>query len=65
MDDGDGAYTLELQAKIIADNAIKYRGTAPCPSCGVLMNPVEAMMRAVCPPCHEKRMTQRVKRKMA
>jgi hypothetical protein len=43
MFDGDGAETMELQAKQIAQNATRYNGSAPCPTCGVLMNPVEFM----------------------
>ena len=40
---GDGAETIEWQAQKIAENAIKYNGSAPCPTCGVIMNPVEFM----------------------
>ena len=40
---GDGAETLEWQAQQIAENAIRYNGSAPCPTCGVIMNPVEFM----------------------
>lgn len=66
MFDGDGAETLELQAWKIAQNQIQYRGSAPCPTCGVIMNPVEFMYsKGTCPPCTEKRMTARVGRKMA
>lgn len=43
MDDGDGSFIMELQAKKIAENATKYNGSAPCPTCGVIMNPVEFM----------------------
>ena len=43
MLDGDGGEILEFQAKKIADNATKYNGSAPCPTCGVIMNPVEFM----------------------
>ena len=42
-DDGDGALIMELQAKQIAQNATQYNGSAPCPTCGVVMNPVEFM----------------------
>jgi hypothetical protein len=67
MDDGDGAYTLELQAFKIAQNAILYKGSHPCPTCGVMMNPTEYMYSAmgICPPCGEKRKMQRIKGKMA
>ena len=33
MDDGDGMMTMELQAKLLADNATRYNGSAPCPTC--------------------------------
>jgi hypothetical protein len=66
MDDGDGAFTLELQAFKIAQNATEYRGSAPCPTCGVMMNPTEYMysVLGVCPPCGEGRKQARIKRKM-
>lgn len=66
MDDGDGAYTLELQARTIAQNAMTYRGSAPCPQCGVIMNPVEYMYsKGLCQPCHDARMTMRVRKRLA
>jgi predicted RNA-binding Zn-ribbon protein involved in translation (DUF1610 family) len=65
MFDGDGADTLELQAWKISQNQINYRGSAPCPTCGVILNPVEAMYNLLCPPCKEDRMAARVKRKLA
>jgi hypothetical protein len=66
MFDGDGADTLELQAWKISQNAIQYRGSAPCPTCGVIMNPVEYMYgKGTCAPCIEKRMALRVKRRLA
>jgi hypothetical protein len=66
MFDGDGAETLELQAYKIAQNATLYKGSAPCPTCGVIMNPVEYMYsKGICAPCTEKRKAARVKGKMA
>jgi hypothetical protein len=66
MDDGDGAYTLELQASQIAKNATFYRGSSPCPQCGVLMDPVQFMYsKGVCPSCHENRMAKRVRNRLA
>lgn len=66
MDDGDGAYTLELQAFQIAKNSTNYKGSAPCPQCGVLMNPVEFMYsKGLCNPCGEARRAKRIKGKMA
>ena len=62
MDDGDGAYTLELQAAQFAKNATMYRGSAPCPQCGVIINPVEFMYnKGLCTPCGDDRKTKRVK----
>lgn len=66
MDDGDGAYILELQAAQIAQNATMYKGSAPCPQCGVVMNPVEYMYsKGLCPSCHEARMHTRMKGRLA
>jgi hypothetical protein len=67
MDDGDGSFTLELQAFKIAQNAILYKGSAPCPTCGVIMNPTEYLYSTmgVCPPCGEQRKQKRIKGKMA
>lgn len=67
MFDGDGADTLELQAFKIAANATMYKGSHPCPACGIIMNPTEYMYSAlgICPPCGEKRKQQRINRKMA
>lgn len=66
MDDGDGAYTLELQAQQIAKNATLYKGSSPCPQCGVIMDPVQFMYsRGLCPSCHEGRMTRRIQGKLA
>jgi hypothetical protein len=66
MFDGDGAETLELQAYQIAQNATMYKGSSPCPLCGVIMNPVEFMYnKGLCTPCHRDKMNKRVKGKMA
>lgn len=62
MFDGDGAETLELQAQKIAQNATLYRGAAPCPQCGVIMNPVEFMYsKGLCQPCDNNRRTINMK----
>jgi len=66
MFDGDGAETLELQAFQIAKNATMYKGSHPCPMCGVILNPVQYMYsKGLCQPCTDKRMAKRVKGKMA
>jgi hypothetical protein len=66
MFDGDGAETLELQAARITKNATLYKGSAPCPQCGVIINPVEFMYnKGLCSPCSNDRRTKRVRGKMA
>lgn len=63
--DGDGGETLELQAFKIAQNATMYKGSSPCPQCGVVINPIEFMYnQGLCSPCRDKRAAQRVKGKM-
>jgi hypothetical protein len=65
MFDGDGSETLELQAYQIAKNATLYKGSSPCPQCGVIVNPVEFMYhKGLCQPCHQARMSHRIKGKM-
>ena len=66
MDDGDGALTLELQAAQFAKNATMYKGSTPCPQCGIIMDPVQFMYsKGIRPSCHEKRASQRVKGRLA
>jgi hypothetical protein len=66
MFDGDGAEMLELQAFTIAKNATMYSGSHPCSTCGVMMNPVEALhSKGVCQVCDADRKAKRVKGKMA
>lgn len=66
MFDGDGAETMELQAKQIAENATRYKGSAPCPSCGIIMNPVEFLNnRGRCLNCVTQERMRRSKNKMA
>jgi hypothetical protein len=67
MFDGDGSESLELQAFKIAQNATLYKGSYPCPTCGVIMNPTEYMysVLGVCPPCGERRKQERIKRKLS
>jgi hypothetical protein len=65
MDDGDGGYTLDLQAKQYADNATIYRGSSPCPQCGIMVNPIVFMYnKGLCIPCHNRKMSNRVKNGM-
>lgn len=65
MFDGDGSEMMELQARKIAENSTLYKGSAPCPACGVVMNPVEALYsKGMCIGCYSQKMADRVKRKM-
>jgi hypothetical protein len=66
MDDGDGMYIMELQAKQIVENATRYNGSAPCPTCGMVMNPIEFMAnRGQCLSCLTQKNQKRIKDKMA
>ena len=66
MFDGDGAETMEMQAHTVVNNLLNYNGSQPCPSCGVIMSPVQYMYSSgICPSCHEQRMTTRIQRKLA
>jgi len=66
MFDGDGAETMELQARQIADNATRYNASAPCPTCGVIMNPVEFIQnRGHCMDCLSQKRAARIKSGMA
>jgi ribosomal protein S27AE len=65
FDDGGGEM-LEMQAYKVVKNLTEYKGSAVCPQCGVIMNPVEAMYSlGLCGSCHEKRMANRVEKKLA
>lgn len=63
MDDGDGSMTMELQARKIAENATIYKGSRPCPGCGVVMNPVEFLNshKGRCLTCVTQDRTRRAK----
>jgi len=66
MSNGDGAETMEYQAKQIAQNITQYNGSASCPTCGVIMNPVEFISnRGHCLSCLTQTKAARVKGKMA
>lgn len=66
MFDGDGMETMELQARQIMENQTRYNGSAPCPTCGVLMNPVEFMSnKGHCLSCVTQRRVAQVQGKMA
>jgi hypothetical protein len=67
MSNEDGSLTLELQAYKIAQNATQYRGSHPCPMCGVVINPTQYLYTqlGLCGPCGEERKAKRIKGKMA
>lgn len=66
MDTEGGGYTLELQAKKIAENAMNYNGSAPCPTCGVIMNPMEFLQyQGRCVSCVSQERATRIKNRMA
>jgi hypothetical protein len=66
MDTDSGAFILEMQAKKIVDNMMTYNGSHPCPQCGVIMNPVQAMYsKGMCPDCFSQHSAKRLKDRMA
>lgn len=67
MDDGDGMISMELQAKKIAENATRYKGSHPCPTCGIIMNPVEFLSssKGRCLNCVTQERMKRAKNRMA
>lgn len=65
-DDGDGMLTMELQAKKIAENATIYNGSSACPTCGMVINPVEFLAnQGHCLSCVTQKRVQRAREKMA
>jgi hypothetical protein len=66
MDDGDGAFSMEMQARQIADNLTIYNGSSVCPNCAGIINPVEFIQnRGLCQACLTKQQVARVKGGMA
>jgi len=66
MFDGDGGETIELQAYAVAKGATMYKGSHPCPQCGLVMDPVQYMYsKGVCPTCENSRRERRVKGMMS
>lgn len=64
-DDGDGALIMELQAKKIAENITRYNGSSPCPTCGVVINPVEFLAnQGHCTGCTTAKRQKRAKELM-
>lgn len=66
MDDGDGAYPLELQAAKIMQNIAMNRSSVPCTSCGMVMNPVEFMysQKGICGGCANDQRMKRIQKRM-
>ena len=65
MDDGDGAFTMELQAAQIAHNATVYNGSHPCPMCGVILNPTQVInSNGLCITCTTRQHNDRIKNRM-
>ena len=57
MDDGDGAFALELMAGQPAQAILQtiYNGSAQCQGCGCLMNPLTTLYTGdKCPDCMTK-----------
>ena len=66
MDDGDGMMIMELQAKKISENATMYKGSAPGPTCGVIVNPVEFLQHSGrCLNCVTQERNTRAKNRLA
>jgi hypothetical protein len=65
MDDGDGSFTMELQAGQIAQNTMHYNGSRPCPTCGVVLNPVAFAYNGMCINCKDAQNTARINSRMA
>lgn len=66
--DGDGGDAFELQAGRIADslNQPHSRGSAPCPGCGNVVNPVEFLYNnGICSGCRSIRAQSRVRGRLA
>ncbi len=62
MDDGDGAIGLEIQAAQIVANLTTYNGSAVCPSCGMVIDPVQALYNAnLCTGCKTEKYAKKAK----
>jgi predicted RNA-binding Zn-ribbon protein involved in translation (DUF1610 family) len=42
-----------------------YNGSKPCLDCGLMLNPVEAAYRTLCPKCTRRQAVKRVNSRMA
>jgi hypothetical protein len=66
MDFEGGGYPLEMQAKKVVDNIMAYNGSHPCPTCGIIMNPTQAMYsKGLCSDCYAQHNAKRLKNRMA
>lgn len=64
MDDGDGAFAIELMAGEPSQAILQtiYNGSAACQGCGCLMNPLTTMYTGnYCPDCMTKKSAKQVK----
>ena len=60
-DDGDGMLTMELQAQELT----KYNGPSNCPTCGMIINPVEFLAnQGHCTGCTTAKRQKRAKELM-
>lgn len=60
-DDGDGMLTMELQAEELT----KYNGSSACPTCGIIINPVEFLTnQGHCTGCATAKRQKRAKELM-
>ena len=65
MDLESGSYPLDMQAKTVANNVMNYSGNHPCPTCGLVMNPVVAMYsKGMCPSCYNNFAAKRLQDRM-
>lgn len=58
---------MDLQAYTVVKNLMNYNGSKPCPQCGMLMNPVEAInsYEGLCLECTDAKAMRMAKKKMA
>lgn len=63
MDDGDGAYPVEMLTGQPAEAILEtvYNGSGSCSGCGCLLNPVTKMYTGdICPDCVTKKAAKNV-----
>lgn len=63
MDDGDGAFTVEMMAGQPAEAILQtiYNGTAVCTGCGSLIQPTTALYTgSICPDCVSRKAAKNI-----